>query len=73
MDRNDKFERQDRVEKVGVGDIVVLNGLKDAIEWEVLAVHDLLLDVQERGTEYASEPYPKGCVYDVIEFGRDYS
>lgn len=67
MDRSDKFDRQARVEKVRVGDVVTLNASKDAIEWEVLGVQGRRLKIQERGTEFAPESYPRDCVYDVAE------
>ena len=52
--------------KVKIGDVVVLNGLKDATKWEVLEVKEFLAKIRECGTDYKPQIIDISMIHRVL-------
>jgi hypothetical protein len=53
--------------KVKTGDIVVMNGLKDATKWEVVEVKEFLAKIRECGTNYKSQIIDISMIHKVLK------
>ena len=53
--------------RVKVGDIVVMNGLKDATKWEVLEIKEFLAKIRECGTNYKSQVIDVSMIHKVLK------
>ena len=51
---------------VKVGDIVVMNSLKDATKWEVLEVKQFLAKIRECGTDYKPQFIDISMIHRVL-------
>ena len=54
--------------RVKVGDIVVMNGLKDATKWEVLEIKEFLAKIRERGTDYKPQIIDVSMIHKVLNW-----
>ena len=52
--------------KVETGDIVVMNGLKDATKWEVLETKEFLAKIRECGTNYKPQIIDVSMIHKVV-------
>ena len=62
----EKYQRQSRIDNISVGDVITVRSSQDAVRWEVVAINGLDLTIREHGTNYATQQFPKDCVYDVV-------
>lgn len=53
--------------QVKVGDVVVMNGLKDATKWEVLEIKEFLAKIRECGTNYKSQVIDVSMIHKVLK------
>jgi len=52
--------------QVKVGDVVVMNGLKDATKWEVLEIKEFLAKIRECGTNYKSQIIDISMIHKIV-------
>lgn len=52
--------------KVKTGDIIIMNGLSDATQWEVLEIKEFLVKIRERGTDYRPQIIDVSMIYEVV-------
>jgi len=53
--------------QVKVGDIVVMNGLKDATKWEVLEIKEFIAKIRECDTNYKPQLIDVSMIYEVLK------
>ena len=53
--------------QVKVGDVVVMNGLKDATKWEVLEIKEFIAKIRECGTNYKQQLIDISMIYEVLK------
>jgi len=55
------------MKRVKTGDIIVMNGLKEATKWEVLEVKEFLVKIRECGTNYKSQLIDISMIHEVLK------